>query len=317
MMQLTSATVGSEMKNESMIVALCLGAISASGAAVSAGMSSAQPKCQETRSFTAERYWFWHAYLGVTAVVDNDAVRRGRLVFKPSICFQVDRESLEDELARTHGYKEAFQEWLKRIPGDSAQWPEDNEEAMVARRPLQNIAGREFAAPRDVKQWWIENHDYLVWSGEAGHLVVDESAKRDKTPVAKQVPEVSAIEYWSFAASGALRDSFEKDGFLYMTAWIPPEGEQEFRTKKSGLADRHAKLAGFRHALAVLVLDGVAIKQIRGPALEKRMERLRDLTALPFQNREQWISWFERNKNNLELSADGTHLIVGETSKDE
>lgn len=271
-------------------------------------------ECLETRIFSAQDYWFWYAYHGVANEKTRGKILKGHLVLNPTICFQVGHAEIADDMARTRGYKKAFTAWLFDLAMEGDEWREDTDITSI-RVEMENIVGRSFASLKELKQWWIENQDYLRWSDEANHLVVVEKAKQSQSLIDKEMLEISATEYWSQWAQGSLRNVREKSNFLLATAWFSPHGEQEIRVRKASLRNRADKQKGFYHALSVLILGNISAPNISQASLNILNQHLQKLTQLLYTNPEDWIKWYKRNKDQLELSSDGTHLVVSTNRK--
>lgn len=265
--------------------------------------------CREWRDFSAVDYWFWDGYLGLTDLVDTGTKRQGRLAHEPSICFKVDLKNLDNWLARTKGYKRAIDEWFKWVPLGKESWSK-SPKALQARKRIEEITGETFDSREEWKKWWIENSDYLIWSDKEARLVVSAQAKEAGRPIVEEIEEISPSDYWYLFARGWLEDVKEQAGFIRAKAWIPPEGYQKVRVRKELLDNRQKKQEGYVRAMKNLILDGLALPQLQGKELEKVMARVRSLTDVNYESRDEWIQWWNNNQDSLVLSEDGERLTV-------
>lgn len=264
-------------------------------------------ECQTVREFSGVNYWLWEGYTGVEDVVDDSVMLTGRVSSDPDICFRVARLALEEPLARTYGYKLAIMEWFKRLPREPVKLETDHE-GRTARQHLKILTGQDFPSQEQWTEWWMENNEYLLWSDAAGHLIIDEEAKRAQTPVLEP-GEITATQYWFWQARDWLKDTREDGAFIRGQGWTE-HGYQKFRIPKGALTDRAAKAEGYKEAVRGYILSGVALPELKDAALEKFMARLRDLTGESFQKREEWVEWWNESKDRLVLSADGRRLVA-------
>lgn len=265
--------------------------------------------CRETRRLTAEDYWFLEAYSGVTDLKDAAQERLGRLASDPAICFTVPLTDLNQPAERTRGYKKAIQEWFKWLSGDPKD-PEVDRQQKRGREQFKSITGNEFPTRQDWTKWWVENHLYLVWSDKEQRLVVDLNAKRNKRPITETLDELSALDYWFYDGMGWLTVDEEQGDMLRVRTWNTEHTSWAI-VRKTALNDRKAKEQGYREAVRNLILDRVALPEIKDEALEQLMARLRDLTGEKFTEREAWLEWWRKNQNRLVLSKGAKRLVVG------
>jgi hypothetical protein len=126
-------------------------------------------------------------------------------------------------------------------------------------------------------------------------------------PTVEMLAEVPPINYWFYEALGWIRGQREEGPFLVLSVWTGEE-EDLVRVRRAALGDRSPKEAGYRDAIRNIVLDQVALPEVRGEDLEKAMQRLRRLTGQKFTTRDQWRQWWERHKDELVLSQDNQRL---------
>ena len=281
---------------------------------VSGGEARAMEQCSEVRELDAESYWFWEAYAGVTQLVEQGTDLVGRLANSPDICFRVSREGLDQGDVRTRGYREAVEAWFDWIPIDESEW-EAGGQIAEARKHVKALLGRDFESRSSLTQWWAENHEFLRWSGREGHLVVDEDAKRRGAPVAESFLDLTAEEFWRLEAKAKSRDAEleleERAGSLVGES-SDPHGGYRFRVPKEALNDRAAKQRGYISAVRDAIEDGLALPEAGPESQRIFMERLSRLTDRSFDTREDWLSWWERNKDRLVLAEDGQILVTRE-----
>ncbi|MFQ5745426.1 MAG: hypothetical protein ACE5HV_17875 [Acidobacteriota bacterium] len=265
-------------------------------------------QCAEIRRLDAGQYWFWDAYFGLAELQDAEGERFGRLSFDPQVCFRVQLEGLNDPSARTRGYRQAIVELMKWV-AERAD-PEGKEvNSAAARLQLEKVTGRQFATHEAWTRWWNENKDFLWWSVESGHLEVDEVAKRAGAPLNDDFMLLKAEDYWFYSARGWIVRSRQVGDFIQGSVLIPPHG-YTFRIREADLDDRQAKERGYRLALENLIFDGLKLPELQGTSPQWIIAQLGRISGEHFQDRDSWISWWEENKDRLQLSADGRRLTV-------
>jgi hypothetical protein len=272
---------------------------------------SCNVNCQEERRFTGEQYWFWEGYLGIGDVVDVEKERRGHLLSDRNICFTVQLDELQDSVVRVRGYKRAIEEWLKVLYGNKdKKWDSDTQQ-LAARNKIRSLTGQDFPSLAALRKWWADNSDYLVWSEDKKQLVVDDASKRTNSPIAPLNPiqNITAERYWFYDGMGWLKDLINENEYVRAKAWSGDE-ETQVRILKSDLADKRSKEAGYRQAVQHIILERLAVPELRNADLSDLIQRLRDITTETFGDRESWINWWQTNKNKLILSEDGKRLIV-------
>lgn len=264
----------------------------------------ADSPCREEREFSAAEYWMWQGYLGVTQEHDAGGTRSGRLASDPGSCFRVNLEALKDPFERTRGYKRAVAEWLKVLLHGGA-------DAELARRRIQALTGQPALTADDFKAWWIENNDYLRWSDRSQRLEIDAAAKAARSPIVPLQPTqaISAERYWYYEGMGWLRGLHRTDDALEGKAWT---GETEIRVRvpSTVIGDRDAKEQGYRHAVQTMIEDRLRLSGLGERAAATLMARLREVTSESFEDRQAWITWWNRTKDSLALSQDGQRLVV-------
>jgi hypothetical protein len=271
---------------------------------------SAQDRCADIEQFTPDKYWLWEGYLGVQDVSDSGGERRGRLVNEPRKCFRVPLDQLQDPIARIRGYKQAVVEWVHWLSDDAKAWDKDSR-TLAARQKLKALTGHDFSSKRELKSWWDENNDYLVWSDDAGHLVVDEEAKKGGKPIAplNPVQEITAEMYWFYQGMGWVRESVIEDEHIRGRAWTG-DRNIKFQTQTSKLGDRTNKEMGYSRALRKIIEERLPVPELGESGFRQLAQRLQALTGQNFQDRQSWIRWWNANQSRLVLSGDGEQLVV-------
>jgi len=270
--------------------------------------------CQEERQFSGADYWFWEGYLGISNVQKSDGELKGRLVSDPDICFRVSVAETEAPLSRTRGYKEAILEFLKRLSRASQTWNSDTQ-TLAIRHKIKVLTGQSFPSYTVLSQWWKENNDYLVWSEDKKHLLIDNKAKAEGSPIAPLNPtqQLASTTYWFYEGMGWLTEVSDEGSHLVGKAWTG-EHEVKFRVLKAKLTDRLSKQEGYRQAVELIVNDRLLIPQLGEESLEL-IEHLQKMTEEKFRDKQLWIRWWNTNRESLVLAEDGQRLVVKPLSK--
>jgi hypothetical protein len=266
----------------------------------------ALPPCAEQRVFTAEEYWFWDGYSGVTDVRDSEGIRKGRLAADVKVCFSVTVADTTDPMARTRGYREAVQEWFKALPREQRDW--DSATAKTVRSRLETLTGLDLPSRQAWTDWWVANGRYLRWSSQQNHLVVDAEARQRGTPLIDDRQEISAVNYWFYEGQGFVLEQ-RIEGAFVLARVFTGERTEEIRVPAAALQDRTTKEQGYRLAVERLIGERLSMPSLKGTELQQVIDRLSKLTGQTFQDRAPWLRWWEQNKNRLVLSPDGERLV--------
>jgi len=271
--------------------------------------------CRSVQKLSAEQYWKLVLVTGVANEVDEGEIRRGHHEGAPETCFEVPRRRLDSVDARTKGYLEGLTSFLDALPLDPARW-KPLPEALSYLQKASRITGIAFVPARataaDVEaggirfqEWWVTNRRRLVWSDEAGRLIVDVEAAPEFD---EEAAELDAATYWTYEGLGAV--SREKDGHGERRgSYELPLRSGRFRVSLAALEDREAHLQGYLAAVQQLVLyltETTGPSALRGVALA----RLRLVTTESFETPEQWLIWWVRNRDALVLSSEGRRLLT-------
>jgi hypothetical protein len=271
--------------------------------------------CRTVQKLSAEQYWKLVLVTGVAGERDEDAIRRGHLEGAPETCFEVPRRGLDSVDARTKGYLEGLTSFLDALPLDPAHW-RPLPEALTYLQKASRITGIAFVPARataaDVEaggirfqEWWVANRGKLVWSDDAGKLMVDGEAAPDFD---EEAAELDAATYWTYEGLGAVSREKDAHGERRGRYELPLQSGR-FRVSLAALEDREARFQGYLAATQQLVLY---LTEIAGPSALRStaLARLRLVTTESFETPEQWLLWWVRNRDALVLSGDGRRLLT-------
>jgi hypothetical protein len=271
--------------------------------------------CRSVQELSAEQYWKLVLVTGVAGERDEGEIRRGHFEGAPGTCFEVPRRRLDSVDARTKGYLEGLASFLYALPVDPAHW-RPLPEALMYLQKASRITGIAFvpasATAADVEaggirfqEWLVANRSKLVWSDEAGKLMVDSEAAPDFDA---EAAELDAATYWTYEGLGVV--SREKDGHGERRGrYELPLRSGRFRVPLAVLEDREARFQGYLAATQQLVLY---LTETAGPSALRNvaLARLRLVTTESFATPEQWLIWWVRNRDGLVLSSDGRRLLT-------
>ena len=272
--------------------------------------------CRSVQKLSAEQYWKLVLVTGVAGERDEGEIRRGHLEGAPETCFEVPRRRLDSVDARTKGYVDGLTSFLDALPLDPAQW-RALPQALTYLQKASRATGIAFvpanATAADVEaggirfqEWLGANRGKLVWSDEAGKLMVDVEAAPDFDE--GEAAELDAATYWTYEGLGAV--SRERDGHGERRGrYELPLRSGSFRVSLAALEDREARFQGYLAATQQLVLY---LTETGGPSALRSaaLARLRVVTVEGFETPEQWLIWWVRNRDALVLSGDGKRLLT-------
>jgi hypothetical protein len=239
--------------------------------------------CLKVYSSQAPEYWFWKGYKGTS----SEATVDGKIIFRPtidsSVCVSIPTQSMDDPPAIELGYHYAARSWFWLI--DPEQW--ESERARQIRKELAGLLGRDFPSYDELRSWWEQNSESLVWSSEHQLLQAPEDEWNLVNPyVYRQLhPRVgpSVVE--------EVRDL----GPQWLgPAWVDPapaDGSAE-------LNDREARLQG----LKLYIDDGIEI--LTGERQRRTREYLRNMIGRDFETEDEWRKALEqiRSTNPWQMS---------------
>lgn len=273
--------------------------------------------CASVQKLTPEQYWKLELVTGVAGERDEGGLRRGHAAGAPEKCFEAPLRRLDSVDARTRGYVDGLTSFIDAMPLDPASWRE-LPEALTYLKKASRASGIEFipenATASDVEAggarfqaWLVAKRRQLVWSGEAGKLMVDVEAASELEE--GEAEEIDAATYWTYECLGIVSKAKDGPGERRGRYDLPLHSGH-FRVPLAALEDREARLQGYRTGTEQLVLylasDPVGAIDLRGMALA----RLKVVTAETFQTPEQWLRWWVRYRDALVLSGDGTRLLT-------
>jgi uncharacterized membrane protein len=110
---------------------------------------------------TAE-YWFWMGYRGFsTEVIAGD-----QIILRPSVnrfaCLSVPTQGMYETSSVEQGYLFAARSWFWLI--DPEQW--ESKKTKQNRKELARFIGRDYSSYDDLRSWWEQNSETLVWYGK-------------------------------------------------------------------------------------------------------------------------------------------------------
>ena len=273
--------------------------------------------CRSVQKLSAEQYWKLVLVTGVAGEGDEGEIRRGHHEGAPETCFEVPRRRLDSVDARTTGYVEGLTSFLDALPLDPAHW-RPLPEALTYLQKASRITGIAFvpasATAADVEaggirfqEWLVANRGKLVWSGEAGKLIVDVEAASEMDEA--EAEEIDAATYWAYEGLGVV--SKAKDGHGERRGrYDLPLHSGRFRVSLAALEDREVRSEGYRVATEQLVV--YLASETAGPAALRgvAMARLKQVTSETFDTPDEWLLWWVRNRDGLVLSSDGRRLLT-------
>jgi hypothetical protein len=232
--------------------------------------------CLKASQIGVAEYSFWKAYKGFASEVDTGNQRLVRLSTDPSVCMILDRDSmarLSNPEAISGGYVIAARVWSWLI--DPEEWQSDRTKHI--RRELTRLLGQDFSSYDELRAWWQQNGEYLVWSGSGERLEV-----RDPDSHSRLDQEISLQRdnYEPTSASETVRQ----------TPWLfGPDllsGHPSFPGFNSLFLDRDARL----RALKLYAADNIHV--LTGERARRVREYLHNLTGVDFATEREWSKYF-------------------------
>jgi hypothetical protein len=286
-----------------------------------------EKECKVYREISGANYWYWDAYLGVVNIVDTKDVRTGRLNNKhDNSCFTTSLIEINDQLNRLIGYKTAVSELFKLHGGTVEvlklyKWEKRGEKYITAleqkifniESKITSLLGADITIDDQGEKWWHENQDYMYLSEDKQKLLLDSVAKKQKKPIHETNPEreISAEDFWIYSVSPAYEQTKITDKYIHgrvMTEHSP----YKFRVQKFKLNDRKTKENVYKTILENEIMYFKNARESKQHSyLKYATARLKNVTGLDYTDSQTWINWWEKNKDKLVLSKDGTVLVVG------
>jgi len=286
-----------------------------------------EKECKEYKEISGSNYWHWLAYPGVKNFEDKDNIRTGRSKHSPSnICFTVNLHEVNDPLNRLIGYKIAVSE-LFNLHGGSVEvlklykWEKREKKYITAleqkiliyKSLIKSLVGTDITIDDQGEKWWHENKDYMNLSEDKQKLLFDAVAKKQKMPIHETNPEreISAEDFWIYSVSPAYEQTKITDKYIHGSV-MTEHSPYKFRVQKFKLNDRKTKENVYKSILENEIMYFKNVRESKELSyLEYATARLKNLTGLDYTDSQTWINWWDKNKDKLVLSKDGTVLVVG------
>jgi hypothetical protein len=286
-----------------------------------------EKECKEYKEISGSIYWYWLAYPGVKNFEDKDSIRTGRSKHSPSnICFTVDLHEVNDPLNRLIGYKIAVSE-LFNLYGGSIEvlryykWEKREKKYITAleqkiliyKSLIKSLVGTDITIDDQGEKWWHENKDYMNLSEDKQKLLLDAVAKKQKKPIHETNPEreISAEDFWIYSVSPVYEQTKITDKYIHGSV-MTEHSPYKFRVQKFRLNDRKTKENVYKSILKNEIMYFKNARESKELSyLEYATARLKNLTGLDYTDSQTWIKWWDKNKDKLVLSKDGTVLVVG------
>jgi hypothetical protein len=232
--------------------------------------------CLNVYSSKASEYWFWKGYKGISSEVSLD----NRIIFRPkvdsSVCVSVPTQGMNDPPSVEWGYHYAARSWFWLV--DPEQW--QSARTQQIRNELARLLGRDFSSYDELRSWWEQNSESLVWSSD------------------HQLLELPVMDEWDLADPYAYRQQHPLVGLSVVEEvhelgpqWLWGYGygfDAAPADSTAALHDREARLQG----LKLYVDDSIAI--LTGEQQRRAREFLRNLTGTDFETEEEWRRYLDK-----------------------
>jgi hypothetical protein len=232
--------------------------------------------CLNVYSSKASEYWFWKGYKGISSEVSLD----DRIILRPtvdsSVCVSIPTQGMNDPPSIEWGYHYAARSWFWLV--DPEQW--QSERTQQIRNELARLLGRDFSSYDELRSWWEQNSESLVWSSE------------------HQLLELPETDEWNLANSYAYRQQHPRVGLSVVEEvhelgpqWLWGYGygfDPAPADRTAALHDREARLRG----LKLYVADSIEI--LTGERQRRAHEFLRNLTGSDFETEDEWRKALDR-----------------------
>jgi len=226
--------------------------------------------CLNVYSSKPSEYWFWKGYKGISSEVSLD----DRIILRPtvdsSVCVSIPTQGMNDSPSIEWGYHYAARSWFWLI--DPEQW--ESERIRQIRKELARLLGRDFSSYDELRSWWEQNSDSLVWSSE------------------DQLLEIPKADEWDLASPYTYRQQHPRVGPSVVEEvrdlgpqWLWGYGyglDPAPADRGAVLNDREARLQG----LKLYVADSIEI--LTGERQRHAHDFLRNLTGSDFETEDEW-----------------------------
>jgi hypothetical protein len=256
---------------------VCLTALGQIGALLAGLLATAPPAlgfhgigCLKVYSSKPSEYWFWKGYKGTSSEVSLE----DRIIIRPtvdsSVCVSIPTQGMNDRQSIEQGYLDAAGSWIGLI--DPEQW--ESERTRQIRKELARLLGRDFSSYDELRSWWEQNSDSLVWSSE------DQLLEIDKTDVWNLANPYAYRQEHPRMGRGVVED-VRGLGPQWLSGW--GYGLDPAPTDRSAvLNDREARLQG----LKLYVADSIEI--LTGERQRRVREFLRNMVGSDFGSEDEW-----------------------------
>ncbi|MGA9977745.1 MAG: hypothetical protein WBQ08_03850 [Candidatus Sulfotelmatobacter sp.] len=227
--------------------------------------------CLKVYSSNPSEYWFWKGYKGTS----SEATLEDRIIIRPamdsSVCVSIPTEGMDDPQSIDRGYVEAACSWFGLI--DPERW--ESERTRQIRKELARLLGRDFSSYDELRSWWEQNRESLVWSSE------------------DQLLEIDKTDMWNLENPYAYRQQHPRIGCSSVAEGVRQLGPQWLSGVPDGfdpapagrgavLNDREARLLG----LKFYVDDSIEI--LTGDQQRRTHEFLRNMIGSDFETEDAW-----------------------------
>lgn len=286
--------------------------------------ASERVNCAKIRMISDKKVWFKEAHFEF--IDSSDPMKFPFLRADPSFCYQIisfktfglRNLRLKDPVGykakiRTLGYLDAIEKWIYWKPLDHHPpgWPDGK----TIRQRLKDLTNINFPDRKALKKWFEENKYYLYWSFVAEEpLIVVQKAKEEKAHLHYLTFVIGGSEaYWNLRLSGHMDDEWRTDQHIRSESYGNYEdGFLDVAFPFSVLEDAQAKEKSYRKFLEKII--GKLKTHLSEGSFGFRVtniERLQFVTGQKFERYEDWVKWYEQNKDRLVMSENGQLLIVG------
>jgi hypothetical protein len=226
--------------------------------------------CLSVYSSKPFEYWFWKGYKGTSSEVTLD----DRIILRPavdsSVCVSIPTQGINDPPSIESGYRYAARSWFWLV--DPEQWQSERNQQI--RQELARLLGRDFSSYDELRSWWEQNSESLVWSSE------------------RQLLETPETDEWDLANPYAYRQQHPRVGLSVVEEihelgpqWLWGYGyglDPAPADRSAALNDREARLRG----LKLYVADSIEI--VTGARQRLTREFLRNMTGSDFETQDEW-----------------------------
>jgi uncharacterized membrane protein len=217
--------------------------------------------CLHVYSSKPFEYWFWKGYKGISSEVSLD----DRILIRPTVdssaCVSIPTQGINDPPSIELGYHYAARTWFWLI--DPEQW--ESERTTQIRKELARLLGRDFSSYDELRSWWEQNGESLIWSSD------------------HQLLEIPEPDEWDSTSSYAYHQQHPRVGISVVEEvrglgpqWLDPAD------REAVLNDREARLLG----LKFYVDDSIEI--LTGERQRRVHELLHNMTGSDFETEDEW-----------------------------